>query len=123
MLRRLIILISNRIFGIMSIVLGLICLLASLIITLYHLSLHSLILFCSLFIAFFTIGFITLIIERSKSLLKIDTQKSRMPMSQVDYKKKDDKFDQNKNSNEKIAMIRDEVLETIKKLKEIELEE
>jgi len=44
-------------------------------------------------------------------------------MSQVDYKNKGDKFDQNKNSNEKIAMIRDEVLETIKKLNEIELEE
>ena len=106
-----------------SIVLSLICLLASLIITFYHSSLHGLILFCSLFIAFFTIGFITLIIERGKSPLKIDTQKSRMPMSQVDNKNKDDKFDQNKNSNEKIATIRDEVLETIKKLKEIELEE
>ena len=44
-------------------------------------------------------------------------------MSQVDYKNKGDKFDQNKNSNEKIATIRDEVLEVIKKLKEIELEE
>lgn len=106
-----------------SIVLSLICLLASLIITLYRLSLHGLILFCSLFMAFFTIGFITLIIERGKNPLKIDTQKSRMPTSQVDYKNKDDNFDQNKNSNEKIATLRDEVLETIKKLKEIELEE
>jgi len=44
-------------------------------------------------------------------------------MSQVDYKNKSDEFVQNKNSNEKIATIRDEVLETIKKLKEIELEE
>ncbi len=122
-LRRIIILISNRIFGIISIVLGLICLLASLITTLYNLSLHILILFCSLFIAFFTIGFITLIIERSKSSPKIETQKSKMPISQSDYKNRSDELVQNKNSNEKIATIRDEVLETIRKLKEIELEE
>ena len=46
-----------------------------------------------------------------------------MPIPQSDYKNSSDELGQNKNSNEKIATIRDEVLETIKKLKEIELEE
>lgn len=115
--------ILNKKLGIALIFFSLVSFLSSIIITLYGLSLHFLVLSCSVFVAFFTIGFFTLILEGSKRFSKSYSPRAKALTVHSDYDSVEDRLFHNRNANERIAVIRDEVLETIKKIKEMELEE
>jgi len=90
--------------------------------TLYRFTIHFLILSCSFFVAFFISGLLTLIIEERKIVTRAYPSKIKST-GLIEVSGREEESDVLVKPDERIENIKKEMLETIKKLKELELED
>ncbi len=113
---------TNNKLGIILILLSIVSLMFAIIMTLYRFTIHFLILSCSFFIAFFISGLLTFVIEERKIATKAYPSKIKST-GPIGVSRIEEEMDVTEKPDERIEIIKKEMLETIKKLKELELED